>query len=62
MQKNKMMLKLMKYYSWHMDELLKLYNAISDSKEDDISKLILDIDEKYIRFGIEGVHIYFTNL
>ena len=35
---------LIGYYSWHMDELLELYNAMGQTHEKDLSKLHLKID------------------
>ena len=32
---------LIGYYSWHMDELLELYNAMGQTHEKDLSKLHL---------------------
>ena len=34
---------LIGYYSWHMDELLELYNAMGQTHEKDLSKLHLKI-------------------
>ena len=35
---------LIGYYSWHMDELLELYNAMGQTHEKDLSKLHLKIE------------------
>ena len=35
---------LIGYYSWHMDELLELYNAMGQMHEKDLSKLHLKIE------------------
>ena len=32
---------LIGYYSWHLDELLELYNAMGAGHEKDLSKLLL---------------------
>ena len=62
-QLNKEMAKaLMEYYSWHMDELLKLYNAMGQTNEQDASKLHLEIDGDRVYFWVEGLHIYFIKL
>ena len=34
---------LIGYYSWHLDELLELYNAMGQTHEKDLSKLHLKI-------------------
>ena len=34
---------LIGYYSWHMDELLELYNAMGQTHEKDLSKIHLKI-------------------
>ena len=53
---------LIGYYSWHMDELLKLYNAMGQMNEQDASKLHLEIDGDRVYFWVEGLHIYFIKL
>ena len=35
---------LIGYYSWHLDELLELYNAMGQTHEKDLSKLHLKIE------------------
>ena len=47
---------LIGYYSWHMDELLELYNAMGQTHEKDLSKLHLKIegDGAYIWMDISS--------
>lgn len=53
---------LVGYYSWHMDELLKLYNAMGQTHETDSSKLHLEVEEDRACFWVDGFHKYFIQL
>ena len=47
---------LIGYYSWHMDELLELYN------EKDLSKIHLKIEGDGAYIWMDGLHTYFIKL
>lgn len=46
--------KLVEYYSWHMDELLKLYNAMAGTDFGDTALLHLEIEEEEARIWVDG--------
>ena len=53
---------LIGYYSWHLDELLELYNAMGQTHEKDLSKLHLKIDSDVAYIWMDGLHTYFIKL
>ena len=53
---------LIGYYSWHMDELLELYNAMGQTHEKDLSKLHLKIEGDGAYIWMDGLHTYFIKL
>lgn len=53
---------LIGYYSWHMDELLELYNAMGQTHEKNLSKLHLKIEGDGAYIWMDGLHNYFIKL
>lgn len=53
---------LVGYYSWHKDELLKLYNAMGQTHETDLSKLHIEVEGDRAYVWVEGLHKYFIQL
>ena len=68
---------LIGYYSWHMDELLELYNAMGfppdyiidrdynamgQTHEKDLSKIHLKIEGDGAYIWMDGLHTYFIKL
>lgn len=51
--------RLFGYYSWHMDELLTLYNALAGTDYRETDKLHLEQDKQAVYFWIEGGRTFY---
>ena len=53
---------LIGYYSWHLDELLELYNAMGQTHEKDLSNLHLKTERAGAYIWQDRLHTHFIKL